>query len=304
MLRNCLLSSAVALAMAISAGAATAQSEPRPAEAGRGWLGILVDPAGTEGAVVVKEVFRESPARRAGIAEGDTVLLWDGRRDVAAATRERTLDPGDTVRLRVRRPGERDRDVALVAGRRPSALTIRRGGDGGEVYIFDPRSLQRDIRIFSDSLAITADSMHQRLQLLMRDSLGPRIRELELRAMPEIRERMLEIRGMPPFNGEPLVFDIGRRAVAGAEFAEVNEGLGSYFGTTTGAVVLNVAPETPAARAGLRSGDVVVEVDGAAVATVAELRAAVSRAQARDTRRVELQILRRGERSTLVMRWD
>lgn len=49
------------------------------------------------------------------------------------------------------------------------------------------------------------------------------------------------------------------------------------FGTPGGALVLRVTPESPAARAGIRVGDIVVGYDGKAVAEAAELRHLVAR---------------------------
>lgn len=291
-----ILTIVAALAVAVPAGAQSAQ----------GWLGVMQRPAGDGQAVVVDEVLEGSPAGRAGVQVGDTIVLWNGRRDVAVAVRERALQPGDTVRLRVRRGAQRDRDVAVVAGPRPAGVATMRREGGDDVIVLRPTEMARQLRLHSDSLALRADSLHQRVQTFLRDSLGTRLRELERFEMPDIEIRMREMedvfrRGFP---SDAFVFDLGRRAVGGAEFAPLNEGLADYFGTTTGVLVLTVAPETPAARAGLLSGDVVVEVDGTTVDDVAELRRLVTRPQARETRRVQLQVLRKGQRRNLEMRWE
>ncbi|MEX1183551.1 MAG: PDZ domain-containing protein [Gemmatimonadota bacterium] len=83
----------------------------------------------------------------------------------------------------------------------------------------------------------------------------------------------------------------GRRAVAGAELSELNPDLAEYFGTTTGVLVLNARAGTPAARAGLRAGDVILSVGGTSVSSIAELRRAIRAAPSDD---VELRVLRRG----------
>ena len=270
-----------------------------------GWIGVMQRPVpGGEG-VVIDEVVEDSPASRAGLQRGDTIVLWNGRRDVADAIQQRTLTPGDTVRLRVRRGSQRDRDVAVVAARRPGVITMERR-DGGDVVVIRPDALTREIRLRSDSLRIRADSLHRRVERMLRDSLGPRLRELERSEMPEIelRLRELEERFRRDFPSDVFVYELGGRSVAGAEFAPLNEGLAAYFGVESGVLVLSVAPQTPAARAGLQAGDVVVEVNGTAVDDVADLRALVARAQTRDTRRVQLEVLRRGQRRELEMRWE
>ena len=277
---------------------------PRPAptarrESPRGWIGIMFQRGDANGLLVVSQVYRDSPAQRAGIQEGDTIVLWNGRRDVAEAMAGRQVEPGDTIRVRLRRGGQRDQDLAIVATPRPVLGSVR--SPDGDVIVLGPLPNGREVRVFADSLRVRADSLHQRLELLLRDSLGPRLREFE-RMVPEFR-------GIPEIDvrfpdGDAFVFDLGRRSVAGAEFTEVNEGLGSYFGTDGGVLVLTVAPETPAARAGLQPGDVVTQIDGQAVETVAAVRRAVTRARARDIRRVELTVVRKGQRRELEMRWE
>jgi S1-C subfamily serine protease len=60
----------------------------------------------------------------------------------------------------------------------------------------------------------------------------------------------------------------------GAQLAELGPGMPGY-GEVTGIGVTSVQPNSPAARAGLRSGDVIVGVNNRAVRTVAELMSAL-----------------------------
>jgi S1-C subfamily serine protease len=109
---------------------------------------------------------------------------------------------------------------------------------------------------------------------------------------------------MVPEGTSRTVIALGSRSVAGAEFEEMNEGLSSYFGTDEGALVLRVSPGTPAAQAGLRAGDVVLEADGRDVDSVDDLRSALARAQRNRPRAVELEILRKGRRESIDLRWE
>lgn len=286
------------LAPALQAQARTDARRPevRARPEARGWVGISFR-TDQGGAAVVEDVYPNSPARRAGVQEGDTLVQWNGRRDVSAAVGER-LAPGDTVRIRIRRGGGRDRDLVLRAEARPRRLVEMspREGGGREIILSLPD--EREIRVFTDSLSVRADSLHRRLQLMLRDSLGPRLRELE-RDIPEVRIRV----GGGQGGAVAHALGLGGRAIAGAELAEMNPDLSSYFGTDRGVLVLRVAPRTPAERAGLQAGDVVVEVDDANVRTVAELRRAVSQQQRRDRREVELKIVRKGKRREVKLRW-
>jgi S1-C subfamily serine protease len=268
-----------------------------------GWLGVLFrEPDGDEETMVVGNVMRDSPAARAGLQAGDTVTLWNGRRDVGTAMRERALEPGDTVRVRVRRGTQRE--IAIVAGNRPQTVVFSgQSPDGEDLYIIRPREIERQMRVFSDSLMVRADSLHQKLQLMMRDSLGARLREFEFKELPELQAQLRAME-FPDFGRDGFVFELGTRSVAGAEFAEMNEGLAPHFGTDEGVIVLKVAAETPAARAGLQAGDVVVRVNDQPVSEIAELRRAVARAQTRAPRTVTLHVVRRGQRRDLQMRWE
>ena len=87
----------------------------------RGWLGVSVEDA--KDGVTVASVERGSPAARAGIRQGDTILAVNGEhietsrgliRSVAAAA------PGTDVSLSIRRQG-RAIDVPVTVGRRPTS---------------------------------------------------------------------------------------------------------------------------------------------------------------------------------------
>ena len=61
----------------------------------------------------------------------------------------------------------------------------------------------------------------------------------------------------------------------GLKVQELDGQLGEYFGTSKGVLVNSVEADSPAARAGLKAGDVVTAVNGKAVAEPSELIEAV-----------------------------
>ena len=69
---------------------------------------------------------------------------------------------------------------------------------------------------------------------------------------------------------------MGRNRVAGAEVVDLEPELARYFDVTRGVLVVDVAPRTPAAMAGIIPGDVITHVDQVGVRTVEELRFGVS----------------------------
>ncbi|HET7321629.1 MAG TPA: PDZ domain-containing protein, partial [Longimicrobiaceae bacterium] len=95
---------------------------PLAAQGHRGMLGITfspVDTLGTRGGpVVVAAVLPGSPAERAGVVRGDTIVEWNGRRRVMDAIDAGRLAPGETVRLHLRRGRAHERTLSVVAADR------------------------------------------------------------------------------------------------------------------------------------------------------------------------------------------
>jgi membrane-associated protease RseP (regulator of RpoE activity) len=90
---------------------------------------------------------------------------------------------------------------------------------------------------------------------------------------------------------------IGRPRL-GVEMQDLNPELGGYFERPSGKGVLvtRVLPDTPAKRAGLKAGDVIIELDGKTVDNADELRDRLDRAEAGPVR---VTVLRRGQRQVL-----
>ncbi|CAN5796499.1 hypothetical protein BH23GEM6_BH23GEM6_02210 [soil metagenome] len=278
----------------------------------RGWFGFEYSPVRANGSpsgpIAVVQVQPGSGSARGGLQVGDTIVRWNGRTDVVTAIQENAVAPDDAARVRVRK-NARQRDLTMVAGQRPRTPVIGRSEDG-QVIIIDPRQIEREARALSafmlphiDTLGmravgIRADSLHSRIRVMLRDSLGPRLRELERlpRASFQIGSDSIWGRG-------PMIFDLesGARGVAGAELTEMNPELSSYFGAERGVLVLRVTPDTPASRAGLQAGDVIQRVNGQNLERVRDFRTAVSRAR---NRSIEMEVLRRGKPNTIRMMWE
>jgi len=87
-----------------------------------------------------------------------------------------------------------------------------------------------------------------------------------------------------------------KRGFLGVELQDLNPELAEAFGIeqSHGAVIVAVAPKSPAERAGLRQGDVVVAVNGRSVQSAFDVRNQIGFTRAGD--RVTLDILRNGQR--------
>jgi C-terminal processing protease CtpA/Prc len=282
----------------------------------RGWLGISYNFSSTSldgrstSELTVVDVVKDSPADRAGVKSGDHILRIDGRpiNEDAFTLLARRLEPGDAVRLRVS-TGDRERDVTLVATDRPTDQAM---------FFLSGDSINKRVRIYLDSaragmfhfggdslllnrFRFDGDSMYMgafpRIEILrgnmMLDSMfmnhdGFRIFRDSIPRMwqSEVPFGRFERMDFPDFD------DLLNGGVVGAEFTPINEGLGSYFGTDKGLLVVRVGPGTAAARAGLQSGDVITKVDGRSISEVNEFRRAVVRA---GNETLKLEVLRKGK---------
>ena len=68
-----------------------------------------------------------------------------------------------------------------------------------------------------------------------------------------------------------------RAAGSGVSLAPVSDQLAAYFGVERGALVSSVATDSPAARAGLKAGDVITSMNGRTVADVSDVLEEVRR---------------------------
>ncbi|HEX6135254.1 MAG TPA: PDZ domain-containing protein [Longimicrobiales bacterium] len=323
--------------MLVAPAVASAQDPPPPpvvyAYANRGVLGIRTEPVppgswnARQRAVI--DVVKDSPAEKAGVMTGDTILSING---LAASAQVMSLpfEPGDTLTLRIRRNG-RERDVTVVAGERAGNFTYRVFSSDSirdaMTVILDRVRTQMDtlrfphveMRRFGDTasvIIIDGDTIRTMGSAVLRrfhpDSIagGFTIRSGRFGDSTWVRMfgdsargfhfdvRSDSVRWGRPLDVLAYTTTIGMRAVAGAELTELNPGLAEYFGATDGLLVLNAHEGTPAARAGLRAGDVIRQVDDTAVRSIVDLRRGIERARGRD---VTLHVLRNGRNMELTL---
>ena len=202
-----------------------------------------------------------SPAEKAGVKEGDRVLEYDGER--VRSTRQLTRlvqeTPADrTVKMTVQRGGDRRTlDITPSAGDRMSWNERR---IGPEIDLDIEREVERGL-------------------------------ERGLRDLPRRMEPYFNFR----FDGVP---GLGARGRLGVQVQPLTGQLGEYFGAKDGGVlVAGVTTDSPAAKAGLKAGDVITKVNGDAVNDTGDLMEAL--ADVKDDGAVTLEILRDRKASTV-----
>ncbi|HEY4688228.1 MAG TPA: PDZ domain-containing protein [Anaerolineae bacterium] len=180
----------------------------------------FVKPSPLTGAVIV-EVVSGGPADKAGLKAGDRILAVDGTDlapDQDLAQIIKSHKPGDTLTLKIERPGEEARDVTVTLGENPDAE--------GEAY-----------------LGV---------------KYGPRFDRGFFFNTPKLPE-----------------------------------------GITGGAFVGEVTSDSPAAKAGLKTGDVITAIDDKSIQTPQDLVDAIAAHKPGDT--VTLKVYRAGETAPLTL---
>jgi membrane-associated protease RseP (regulator of RpoE activity) len=103
------------------------------------------------------------------------------------------------------------------------------------------------------------------------------------------------------FTVRPKIAALLERPWIGINYSELNEQLGSYFGVENGKGVLvtEVLKDSPAAKAGLMAGDVIVSLDGKQIENGSELRSAIWKFEGEEGAAMDVTVTRKGQSMTL-----
>lgn len=265
---------------------------PAPAAviAPAGWLGIHyvceVESWSKNGELFVKHsgyplvaaVEPGSPAYRAGIEAGDTIIAYNNE-DLNGRVLSLTklLRPGSRLNVRIRRARE-SYEIPVVVGRRTR-------------YAPDVGAIAPRVRVEIDSVTGLAQRM-----IIRRDGAP---RALPTVVMVDPSTPTPSLAPLPPAPAPVLAWST-TTALAGAELARVTPDLGESFGVSHGVLVLSVGANTPAARAGLRGGDVITRADGADIVSPLQFGRALQRSEDGE---VKLTIVRKRKNVETVLRW-
>jgi len=188
----------------------------------RGWLGVSA--GDKDGQVVIASVEPKSPASMAKLQEGD-IVLQVGERDIAAA---QTL----TREIRSRKPGT---DVVLKVERdgKPVDVKVKLGEYSAE-------DARRELELNFPGLF-----------------LRPPLPVKPTTPKPEPRTPK-------PLQPAPRLPDFFSRKYIGAAVQTLTKDLAAFFGVKDGMglLVAEVNPDSPAQKAGLKAGDVILKANG------------------------------------------
>jgi membrane-associated protease RseP (regulator of RpoE activity) len=236
--------------------APAAPAAPRPFERAMavwgddgGYLGIMTVGITSENSakfglkdargVGIEKVMENSPASQAGLQNGDVILRFDGEEVKSPAKLSRLIGevaPDQKVRITILR-GSNEQELTATIGKRP-AFTFERMAPMGNLKSL-PNPPAGEFKLSDDFF----------------------------KNFPK------------DFPGESSFvwnFSSGRKLGIVAE--PLTKQLGETFGVVNGKglLLMEVREDSPAAKAGLKAGDIITEVDGAAVADSMELVRAVN----------------------------
>jgi serine protease Do len=211
--------------------------------------------------VGITQVVKDSPAEKAGLRKDDVILRFDGENVTSVRKLNRLVSevaPDQGVRLAISRGGS-EQEVSVTIGKRNESL------NAGEGF----RALQ---------------------------------------AMPDIRGLMApEGRGgnvwkweSPEQGGDGMVFSFGNNRRIGVSTMQLTKQLADYFGVAEGQGVLvtSVAEDSPAARAGIKAGDVITAIDGEKVEGSGDVARGINKKKEGD---VTLTVIRKGNQRTITV---
>lgn len=192
------------------------------------------------------------------------------------------------------RVGDMARAVSSSGGDVEERVTVRAAGE----------SHREPVRVLLGGEEITtwfesvqgADSLHERL-FGVRVGEGAPSMSFVRSAAPEGPTGVVRTSGAAlTAESAPSVFSVveQRDLVAGARLAPVGPDLAAYFDVESGLLVTETIPGTPSTEAGLRPGDVLVEVDGRALDEIEAFRRAWASA-GHENRTLTLTLVRHGE---------
>jgi len=206
--------------------------------------------------VGVTQVIKDSPAEKAGLRKDDVILRIDGE----AVNSVRKLN----------------RLVSEMAPDHSVRIAVSRGGAEQEVTA--------TIAKRSDS-SFAQDFLRGQPKVWKWEG-DPKMWKFE---SPLFKRRLGD-------NGGELSFFLANSRRIGVSTMELNKQLAEYFGVTDGVLVTSVMEDSPAAKAGVRAGDVITAIDGEKVDSPGDLARAINRKKEGD---VTLTVIRNKSQQTI-----
>ena len=210
--------------------------------------------------VGVTQVVKDSPAEKAGLRKDDVILRLDGENVSSVRKLNRLvseLAPDQSVKVSFSRGGAEQEVTAMVAKRSNQSFA-------GDLIPGTPRVWKFD---------------------------GPDMKSFKWEGAPCNRGDLFD-------NDGNFSFSLGNTRRIGVSTMELTKQLADYFGITSGKGVLvtSVIDDGPAAKAGVRAGDVITAIEGEEVDSPGDLSRVINRKKEGE---VTLTIIRNKSQQTI-----
>jgi serine protease Do len=264
--------SAVVMATALSAPIASAQAQQpgrseqtrMPRAGGVSMIGVQVGDVTADNMKSLKVSRLEGAVVERVNPNGPASAAGLREQDVIVAfDGERVRSASQLSRLVSETPAEREVSMSIIRDGRRSDLRIKPEAGGWVTPRLGGMINQDDIREYAEEASRVAREMGRNLP----------------GAMEGMRAR------------------VGARGRLGATVQELTPELASYFGVKSGVLIAGVATDSPAAKAGMKAGDVITAVDGRPIGAAADLVRALPRDD--ESREVTLTIVREKKEQTV-----
>lgn len=196
--------------------------------------------------VGITSVVKDSPAEKAGLRKDDVIVRFDSENVTSVRKLNRLVSevaPDQTVRISISRAGT-EQELAVTIGKRKDNLNAMRGMEGE----FGP--------------------MGDKWRIEGLDGLK------NLKGLKELK-KFEDLDG----DQEGFVFAFGNSRRIGVSTTQLTKQLADYFGVSDGKGVLvsSVAADSPAAKAGIKAGDVITALDGEKLEGAGDLSRALNK---------------------------
>lgn len=217
--------------------------------------------------VAITQVVKDSPAEKAGLRKDDVILRFEGDSVTSVRKLNRLVSevaPDQTVRLGISRGGS-EQEVSVTIGKRNAAANTFDRLPG-----FPGMEGLKDLPGFKG--------------LMTPEAPGGNVFKWE----------------GPGAGPEGMVFSFGNNRRIGVGTMALTKQLAEYFGVAEGQGVLvtSVAEDSPAAKAGIKAGDIITTVDGEKVEGSGDLARGINKKKEGD---VTLTVIRKGNQRTITV---
>lgn len=221
--------------------------------------------------VAVEKVMENSPAAAAGIQSNDVIVRFN---------REEVTSVRKLTRL-----------ISEVAPDHQVSLTVLRNGDEKDIKATLGKRKMPQFENGNFSVAIPEiDKL--RLEKELKDL--PELKELK--KLKELQKDGPMVFGVPDGEGKNFMWKMGERRQIGVSVYSLTKQLSENMGVEGGVMINNVREDSPAAKAGLKAGDIIIEAGGKPVKNSMDLIHAISDKKEGD---VQLTIIRDKNRQTI-----